>query len=109
MIPAGVLVTVPDPAPLIDTVSEPGGALELKVAVAEVAAVMVTVQVVAVPLHAPPQPPNEKPEAGVAVRMTWVFWVKLAVQDVAFVANFAIWLARSGRITPYPMRHPVIA
>jgi hypothetical protein len=63
-------------------VSEPGGALELKVAVAEVAAVMVTVQVVAVPLHAPPQPPNEKPEAGVAVRMTWVFWVKLAVQVV---------------------------
>jgi hypothetical protein len=82
LIPAGVLVTVPDPAPLTDTVSDPGGALELKVAVAEVAAVMVKLQELVVPLHAPPHPPKVKPEAGVAVSMTWVFCVKLAVQVV---------------------------
>ena len=82
LIPAGVLVTVPEPAPLTDTVSDPGGALELKVAVAEVAALIVKAQVVAVPLHAPPQPPNVKPGAGVAVSVTCVFCVKLAVQVV---------------------------
>jgi len=81
-IPAGVLVTVPEPAPLTDTVSDPGGALELKVAVAEVVALIVKAQVVAVPLHAPPHPPNVKPEAGVAVSVTCVFCAKVAVQVV---------------------------
>ncbi len=44
----------------------------LNVAVTDRAAVMVRVQVVAVPEHEPPQPPNVKPLAGVAVSVTEV-------------------------------------
>jgi hypothetical protein len=37
----------------------------------------VTVQVVAVPLHAPDHPLNEYPDAGTTVRVTEVPWLKL--------------------------------
>ena len=33
-----------------------------------------------VPLQAPPQPPKVEPEAGVAVSVTWVLFVKLEKQ-----------------------------
>ena len=68
--PAGVLVTVPLPAPDFVTVSAKDDCM--KVAVTEVAAVIVTVQV-PVPLQPPPfQPVKVEPAAGVAVRVTAV-------------------------------------
>jgi hypothetical protein len=50
-----------------------GGVDVLKVAVAVTSALMVTVQLVEVPLHTPPDHPAKVyPEFGVAVRVTWV-------------------------------------
>jgi hypothetical protein len=50
-----------------------GGVDGLKDAVAVTAALMVTVQLVEVPLHVPPDHPAKVfPEFGVAVRVTWV-------------------------------------
>ncbi len=68
LIPAGLLVTVPEPAPCGVTVSENCG---LKVAVTFWAELMVTLQA-PVPEHAPPQPLNTEPAAGVAARLTTV-------------------------------------
>ena len=73
LMPAGELVTDPDPVPARVTVTGKGAGTKL--AVTEVAAVMVTVQV-PVPEQPPPlQPPNtEAAEVGVAVRVTMVPW-----------------------------------
>src|SRR5262245_12108631 len=60
------LVMVPEPGPLLVTESVTG--TRVKVAVTEVAAFTVTEQV-PVPEHAPLQPANEEPAAGVAVRV----------------------------------------
>jgi hypothetical protein len=46
------------------------------------AAVIVTVQVVVVPEHAPPQPENEAPDPGMAVSVTLVPAATLSVQSV---------------------------
>ena len=66
MMPAGLPVTVPEPAPLFVTDSVTG--TRLKVAVAVVAAFTVTAHV-PVPEQAPLQPAKEEPAAGVAVRV----------------------------------------
>jgi len=69
-IPTGALVTVPVPAPALDTVSAKEDCM--KVAVTEVAAVIVTVQV-PVPVQPPPlQPAKVEPAAGAAVKVTAV-------------------------------------
>src|SRR6185437_11117272 len=53
------------------------GGLELKVALTDFAASMVTLHA-PVPLQAPPQPANVEPESGVAVKFTTVPFAKLA-------------------------------
>jgi hypothetical protein len=55
----------------------------VKVAVTLFAEVIVTVQVVAVPLHAPPQPLKVAPVSGVAVSVTVAPFVSLAAQVVS--------------------------
>src|SRR5260370_35582077 len=66
--PAGLLVTVPFPEPVVFTVSVK--AWSAKVAVTVVAALIVTVQV-PVPEQPPPlQPEKVEPAAGAAVRVT---------------------------------------
>ena len=55
----------------------------MKLVLTALAALIVTVQVVAAPPHAPVQPAKVEPAAGVAVRVTDVPLVKLAVQDAA--------------------------
>src|SRR5436309_6019989 len=78
LIPVGVLVTVPLPAPALETVSVKVG--RVKVAVTVVAAESVTVQA-PVPEQPPPlQPPKVEPAAGAAVSATAVPLVKLAAQ-----------------------------
>ena len=66
--PTGALVTVPLPVPALLTVSAKVWAV--KVAATERAALMVTEQEVAVPVHAPLQPLKVEPAAGVAVNVT---------------------------------------
>ena len=76
--PAGALETVPVPAPAFVTVSVKG--CRVNVAVTDVAALIVTVQV-PVPVQPPPlQPVNVEPAAGVAVRVTAVPLAKAAEQ-----------------------------
>jgi len=77
VMPAGLLVTVPAPAPALETVSTRAG---VKVAVTVVAAEIVTVQVPAPVQPAPLQPPKVEPAAGAAVSVTAVPLVKLAEQ-----------------------------
>jgi hypothetical protein len=69
LIPPRELVTVPLPVPALVTVRVKSG---VNVAVTAVAAVSETVQVVAVPVHAPLQPVKVEPVAGAAVSVTWV-------------------------------------
>jgi len=78
LIPAGLLITVPAPVPAFDTVSV-CGTDALNVAVTLCAVLMVTAQV-AVPLQPPPlQPANVEPADGLAVSVTLLFAVKLAL------------------------------
>jgi len=72
LMPAGLLVTVPDPVPDNVTVNT-GSVVDVgvNVAVTEVFAVNVIVQSF-VPLQAPPHPANIEFGPGVAVRVTWV-------------------------------------
>jgi hypothetical protein len=69
LMPAGLLVTVPEPVPFFVTDSVTGVAVN--VAVTDVAALTVTAQV-PVPEQAPLQPAKVEPEAGAAVRVTAV-------------------------------------
>jgi hypothetical protein len=79
--PAGLLVTVPLPAPALVSVRVNDGSA--KVAVTEVAPLIVTVQVVAVPEQPPPfQPEKVEPDAGAAVKVTAVPLVKEVEQVV---------------------------
>ncbi len=77
--PAGALVTVPIPAPALLTVS--ANVWAPKVAVTEVAALIVTVQV-PVPVQAPLQPVKAEPAAGVAVKVRAVPLAYAAAQVV---------------------------
>ena len=63
-------MTVPLPVPALPTVS--AKVWVVKVAVTERAALMVTEQEAAVPVHAPLQPLKVEPAAGVAVSVTAV-------------------------------------
>jgi len=78
-IPAGELVTVPPGLPMTETDSE--GESE-KVADTSCVKYMASVQVLALPLHAPPQPLKNQPLAGVSVKVTSVPWSKAAPQVV---------------------------
>jgi hypothetical protein len=71
------------PLPVTETESKNVGAAVENAALTVFALVIETVQVVAVPLQAPPQPLNVAPEAGVAVRVTFALSVWLAVHVVA--------------------------
>jgi hypothetical protein len=69
--PTGELVTVPEPVPAFVTVSVRD--LSTKVAVTVLAASIVTMHVVAVPLHPPPVKPLKSAfAAGAAVSVTTV-------------------------------------
>jgi hypothetical protein len=67
--PAGTLVTGPLPAPALPTLK---ACARWKVATTLFAASMLTVQVLAIPLHAPDQPPKIEPLFGEAVNVTLV-------------------------------------
>src|SRR5689334_18787849 len=79
--PAGALVTEPVPVPARVTVSA-RWAMAAKVAVTLRAALMVTVQVVAVPVQEPLEPVKLEVGDGAAVRVTLVPVAKLAEQVV---------------------------
>ena len=71
LMPPGVLVTTPLPVPLLLRVSKLFVAVALKVAVTLRALSMLTVQLLFVPLHAPPQPAKLLPDAAWAFKVTW--------------------------------------
>ena len=77
-IPAGELVTVPAPGPpsVTDSLSDP--ASRSNVAVTLVFSVSASVQTL-VPLHAPPHPAKDDPDAGAAVSVTLVSPLKVAL------------------------------
>jgi hypothetical protein len=80
VIPEGVVVTVPCPTFVTDTlkvVGVVGGVLGVKVAPTLVTWFTVTIQA-ETPVHAPVQPEKVKPDCGVAVRVTVVLLVKSA-------------------------------
>jgi hypothetical protein len=75
--PPSLLVYMPPPSNALYTLAGVTGSMTMALvlmgvnsAVTPLAASMVTVQVADVPLHAPPQPANALPAAGVAVRVT---------------------------------------
>jgi phage tail protein X len=79
LIPLGLLVTVPVPVPEVVTVRT-AEVLALKVAVTEMAPLIVTRQLPA-PVHPPPlQPENAYPDPADAVSVTTVLLAKLALQ-----------------------------
>jgi len=75
-IPAGLLITVPVPEPTFSTVTV-GRGETLKVAVTDLAASMVTWQVLPLPVHPPLHPANMEPKEGEAVSVTTVPLTKL--------------------------------
>ena len=81
--PAGLLETVPVPNPVFVMLSaNVGSEFVLKVAVTDFAASIVTEQVSAVPVQAPPQPAKLEPLAGAAFKVTLEPLLKLAEQVV---------------------------
>ena len=98
MMPAGVLVTVPEPAPLWVTESVIGS--RLNVAVTDVAPLTVTAQV-PVPEQAPLQPAKEEPGAGVAVRV-------MAVPGVTDCEHVAPQLIPAGLLVTEPEPAPLL-
>src|SRR5450432_703528 len=73
LIPAGLLTTVPDPAPMSETVIAPSG---VNAAVTELADVIVNAQGFVLPVHEPAQEPKASPLPGDAVRDTMEFCAK---------------------------------
>jgi hypothetical protein len=82
LMPAGLEVTVPVPVPARATVSANVVAWLVNVAVTERACVIDTVQVPVVLVHAPVQPEKVEPDAGVAVNVTELPLVTLALHTV---------------------------
>jgi hypothetical protein len=80
-IPAGELVTAPEPFPARATVSVTGFCIAVNVAVTAVLLSIVTTQLAA-PLQAPDHPVNEYPLAGAAVRVTLEVAPNGAAQEV---------------------------
>lgn len=76
--PDGLLVTEPAPVPFFETETEI--CVATKVAVTDLAADMVTVQVVDEPEQAPPQVEKVAPVEAAAVSVTLAFSVKFAEQ-----------------------------
>src|ERR1041385_5439082 len=100
-IPAGELVTVPVPVPLLATVRVKGPGFAVKVALTDFAASMVTLHA-PVPLQAPPQPANVEPESGAAVKLTTVPLAKLAEHVVPQEIP-------AGELATVPVPVPVLA
>src|SRR5262245_6557711 len=99
VMPAGALATVPDPEPLLLTVSVKD--CSANVAVTLWAALIVTVQAVAVPVQPPLQPVNVEPAAGAAVRVT-------AVPDVSEVEHVVPQLMPTGELVTVPLPVPAL-
>jgi hypothetical protein len=99
VMPAGALETVPDPEPLLLTVSV--NDWSAKVAVTLRAALIVTVQLLAVPEQPPLQPVKVEPAAGAAVRVT-------AVPDVNEVEQVAPQLMPAGELVTVPLPAPAL-
>jgi len=79
--PDGEDVTVPLPVPPLDTVSgHVPAAVVVNVAVTDLAALIETVQVDAMPLHSPPQPAKVIPLLAAAVKVTLEPAAKFAEQ-----------------------------
>jgi hypothetical protein len=73
LMPLGLLLIVPLPVPAVVVVSTKVLVLlEEKLADTDWAALIVTVQLLALPVHAPPQPPKLCPLAACSVRVTTV-------------------------------------
>jgi hypothetical protein len=79
-IPAGELVTVPPAVPITETDSEGESVKVADTLCAE--SMMMSVQVLALPLHAPPQPLKIQPLSGVSVKVSLVPRSKAALQVV---------------------------
>jgi hypothetical protein len=75
-----LLETVPAPVPVRLTLNVGLLWFTLKVAVTCWLALSVTVQIGLLPLHAPVQPTKDEPVVAVAVRVTGVPWLKVALQ-----------------------------
>jgi len=97
--PDGALETAPVPLPDFVTVSMKAG--KLNAAVTDVAALIVTVQLLAVPVQAPLQPVNVEPTAGAAVRVT-------AVPDVNEVEHVVPQLMPAGALVIVPLPVPAL-
>ena len=97
--PDGALETAPVPLPDFVTVSMKAG--KLNAAVTDVAALIVTVQLLAVPVQAPLQPVNAEPTAGAAVRVT-------AVPDVNEVEHVVPQLMPAGALVIVPLPVPAL-
>ena len=83
LMPGGMLVTTPEPAPAGVTVSCTcccGGWTDANAAVTEVLALTVVTQVGVLPAQFPPQAEKSKPVAGIALRVTCVPEAKFAAQ-----------------------------
>jgi hypothetical protein len=79
LIPAGLVLTCPEPMPCLVTVRR--NVFAVNVAVTDLACCMVTWQSPA-PAQSPDQPVNVEPESGVALSLTTVSWSKLGSQSV---------------------------
>ena len=90
LMPAGLLVTAPVPGPPVISDSVPAEAT-LKVALTVRAAVMLTTQVLALPVHAPVQPANTEPgTVGAAFSVTDTPELKLAMQVAPPFGHFVL-------------------
>ena len=109
MMPAGELVTVPEPPPVVATVKVDWGAGE-NVAVTFSGAVVTFREQVPVPEQAPVQPAKiEYVDAGVAVRVTAVPEFRLALQVPDAVPDVLVQLIPPTLLTTEPEPAPAVA
>jgi len=100
LIPAGVLVTMPDPVPFKFTLKT-GSELRVKLATTEALAVKVRLQA-PVPLQAPDHPAKMEFPAGLAVRVTWVPEAKRPLQVGAQLIPAGTLVTRPVPVPPRP-------